>query len=204
MDKYGRKAGRWSEIAYADADTYLAHRAELVTSVGPRLEPGDTLLDLACGDAGMAAHLPGIHYRGVDSSAEMVGVARARGHDVTLADLNEYEPTEQVVATTCFRAIYYATDRRAFFERVAGYTERKLVFDLNPRQYGIDEIRSDLHEAGFDRFELHPFFSPLRRRVPRPVAMLLKALENMGPLARLLLRMRFSYVCAAYRGGKNV
>jgi SAM-dependent methyltransferase len=204
VDKYGRKAGRWSEIAYADADTYLAHRAELVTSVGPRLEAGDTLLDLACGDGAMAAHLPGIHYRGVDSSPEMVDVARARGHDVTLADLNEYEPTEPVVATTCFRAIYYATDRRAFFARVAGYTERKLVFDLNPRQYGIDEIRTDLRAAGFDRFELHPFFSPLRRRVPGPVAALLKALERTGPLARLLLRVRFSYVCAAYRGGRNV
>jgi SAM-dependent methyltransferase len=204
VDKYGRKAGRWSEIAYADADTYLAHRAELVTSVGPPLEPGDTLLDLACGDGGMAAHLPGINYRGVDSSPEMVEVARARGHDVALADLNEYEPPEQVVATTCFRAIYYATDRGAFFERVAGYTERKLVFDLNPRQYGVDEIRSDLREAGFDRFELHPFFSPLRRRVPRPVTACLKALERSGPLARLLLRVRFSYVCAAYRGGRNV
>jgi SAM-dependent methyltransferase len=204
VEKYGPKAGRWSEIAYADAPAYLAHRAELVTSVGPRLEPGDTLLDLACGDGGMAEHLPGIRYRGVDSSPEMVEVARARGHEVEVGDLNDYTPPERVTATTCFRAIYYATDRPAFFERAAGYTERKLVFDLNPRQYQVEEIRAELAEAGFDRFELHPFFSPLRRRVPRPLAALLKTLERSGPLARLLLRVRFSYVCAAYRGGRNV
>src|SRR5262249_25316492 len=191
----------WTETAYADPHAYLAHRAELILSLGPRLEPGDTLLDLACGDGGMAAHLPGIHYRGVDSSPEMVGVARARGHDVELGDLNDYESPEPVAATTCFRAIYYATDRRAFFERVARYTERTLVFDLTPRQYEADAIRSDLEHAGFDRLELHPFFSPLRRRVPRPVAAFLEALERSGPLARLLLRVRFSYVCAAYRGG---
>jgi trans-aconitate methyltransferase len=69
----------------------------------------------------------------VDASEEMVRAARARGAQVELADLNDYEPPEPVAATTCFRAIYYARDRRAFFRRVAGYTEKKLVFDLNPR-----------------------------------------------------------------------
>ena len=56
-EKYDASAERWSEIAYADAATYLAHRAELVLSLGPPLEQGDTLLDLACGDAA-AAVLP--------------------------------------------------------------------------------------------------------------------------------------------------
>ena len=36
-DKYNARAERWSEIAYADAATYLAHRGELVLKLGPPL-----------------------------------------------------------------------------------------------------------------------------------------------------------------------
>ena len=105
--------------------------------------------------------------------------------------------------TTCFRAIYYADDRAAFFRRIAGYTERKFVFDLNPRQYRVEEVCADLRTAGFDQVELRPFFSPQHVPLPRSVATALYALERSGPVARLLLSMRFSYLCAAFRGGKN-
>ena len=202
-DKYDARAERWSEIAYADAATYLAHRCELVLKLGPPLEPGDAVLDLACGDAGAADYLPGVRYSGLDASAEMVKAGKGRGRNVVLGDLNDYEPPEPVAATTCFRALYYANDRAAFFRRVAGYTERKFVFDLNPRQYGVEDVRSDLRAAGFDRFELRPFFSPQHVSLPQPVASVLYAFERSGPLARLLLAVRFSYLCAAFRGGKN-
>jgi len=201
--KYGPQAERWSEEAYADADAYLAHRAELITSLGPPLHPGDTVLDLACGDGGLSRHLREIRYLGVDASLEMVEAARRQGRDVVLGDLNDYEPPEPVTATTCFRAIYYAHDRLAFFRRVAGYTERKLVFDLNPRQYRLEDVRDDLRAAGFEGLALRPFFSPQRVSLPRPAAAALRALERSGPLARLLLALRFSYVCAAFRGGRK-
>ncbi|MGZ4392141.1 MAG: hypothetical protein ACXVRK_08500, partial [Gaiellaceae bacterium] len=126
-----------------------------------------------------------------------------RGRNVVLGDLNDYEPPEPVAVTTCFRALYYADDRVAFFRRVAGYTERKFVFDLNPRQYGVEDVCADLRAAGFDRLELRPFFSPQHVSLPRPVASVLYAFERSGPLARLLLAVRFSYLCAAFRGGKN-
>ncbi|HEX6663610.1 MAG TPA: class I SAM-dependent methyltransferase [Gaiellaceae bacterium] len=203
MDKYGPQAARWSEDAYADSAAYLAHRAELVVSLGPRLHEGDIVLDLACGDGGLADHLQGLDYRGVDASPEMVEAASRHGRAVVRGNLNDYEPAEPVAATTCFRAIYYATDRAAFFRRVSGFTERKLVFDLNPRQYRVDDIRAELAAAGFDRFELRPFFSPQRVSPPRPVAAALRMLERTGPLARLLLAVRFSYLCAAFRGGRN-
>ena len=202
-EKYDTRAERWSEVAYADAATYLAHRGELVLSLGPPLEQGDTVLDLACGDAAAAEHLPGVRYLGLDASAEMVKAAQRRGRKVVLGDLNDYEPPEPVVATTCFRAIYYAKNRPAFFRRVAGYTDRKFVFDLNPRQYRVDDICVDLRAAGFDELELRPFFSPQQVSLPKPVAAALYALERTGPVARLLLTMRFSYLCAAFRGGKN-
>jgi SAM-dependent methyltransferase len=195
--KYAGAAERWSEEQYADSVAYLRRRAELIVSLGPPLEPGDRVLDLACGDAGLADFLRPYEYLGVDASEEMVRAARARGAHVELADLNEYEPPEPVAATTCFRAIYYAADRRRFFRRVAGYTEKKLVFDLNPRQYDVDEVRADLAAAGFDRLALRPFFVPQTRALPGPVAAVLRAAERSGPLARSALRARFTYLVAA-------
>ena len=166
-EKYDTSAERWSEIAYADAATYLAHRGELVLRLGPPLEQGDTVLDLACGDAAAAEHLPGLRYVGLDASAEMVKAAQLRGRSVVLGDLNDYEPSEPVAATTCFRAIYYAKDRAAFFRRVAEYTERKFVFDLNPRQYRVEDVCAEVRGAGFDQVELRPFFSPQHFSLPR-------------------------------------
>ena len=194
------EARGWSERAYADARAYLAHRADVVAQLGPELEPGDTLLDLACGDGAFADFLPaGVRYLGVDSSESMVVAARARGHDAVVADLNDYVPREPVAVTTCFRAIYYSRDRRAFLERVAGYTRKKLVFDLNPRQYELADVRSDAVAAGFESVVVRPFFSPQRVALPPPLAAAFRALESVPPVARLLLRVRFTYVCAAVR-----
>src|SRR5437764_1826946 len=125
--------------------------------------------------------------------------ARARGARVELADLNDFEPDAPVAATTCFRAIYYARDRRALFRRVAGYTEKKLVLDLNPRQYRVDDIRADLAAAGFSRVVLHPFFVPQTVSLPAPLAALLRAAERSGPLAHAALKVRFTYFVAASR-----
>jgi len=202
-DKYGPQAARWSEEAYADSDGYLAHRADLIVSLGPKLAPGDSVLDLACGDGGLARFLPGQPYVGVDASPEMVEAGRHQGREIVLGDLNDYEPPEPVAATTCFRAIYYARDRAAFFRHVGGYTERKLVFDLNPRQYPVADVLRELRAAGFSGFELRPFFAPQRVALPGAAVTALHALEHSGPIAELLLKLRFSYLCAAFRGGKK-
>ena len=197
--KYGHQAAGWSEAAYADPVRYLAHRAALVRTLGAVLKPGDRVLDLACGDGGLADFLPGLRYLGADGSPEMVAAARARGVEAVEADLNEYVPQEPVQATTLFRALYYAADRRAFFGLVASYTETKLVFDLNPRQYRFEDVRADLAAAGLTRVELRPFFSPQRVALPGPLAGAFRAAERSGPLARLALRLRFSYTVAASR-----
>ena len=152
-EKYDPQAEGWTEEAYADPSGYLAHRADLIVSVGPALHAGDTVLDLACGDAGLAEPLlaQGLRYVGVDLSGPMVQAARRRMGDraeIVLADLNAYRPPAHVACTTCFRAVYYARDRRAFFHHVAGYTERKLIFDLNPRQYRVEDVVADLKAAG--------------------------------------------------------
>jgi trans-aconitate methyltransferase len=96
-----------------------------VLALGPRLEPGDRLVDLACGDGGLADFLPGIDYLGVDADPRMVEEARSKGRAIVHADLNEFAPDTPVAATTIFRAIYYSRDRAAFLRHVAGYTERR-------------------------------------------------------------------------------
>ena len=197
--QYAAGAADWSG-QYADAAAYLSHRADLVVSLGPPLEPGDRVLDLACGDGALASFLPGLEYLGVDASPEMVVAARRNGVAAELGDLNDFVPAAPVAATCVFRAIYYARDRAAFFRQAAAYTERKLVFDLNPRQYRLDEVRADLRAAGLTRLDLRPFFVPQTVALPRAAVAALRTAERSGPAARLALRFRFTYLCVCSRG----
>ena len=193
---------RWSDDdQYADVEAYFSRRAELVVSVGRRLEPGDAVLDLACADGRLAEFLApyGVGYHGLDSEPAMVEQARAHGVEAEVGDLNDHVPPEPVTATLCFRAIYYSRDRAAFFRHVAGYTTGKLVFDLNPRQYPLATIREELRAAGFARVDARPLFAPQRVKLPPVAGLALRVLERSGPPARLALRYRFTYIVAASR-----
>ena len=77
-----------------------------------------------------------------------------------------------------------------------GFTAKKLVFDLNPRQYPVDEIVAELAAAGFERVVLRPFLVPQTRRLPGAAVRLITALERT-PFARVALRWRFTYLVAA-------
>ena len=204
-DKYTPQAEEWTERQYADAKSYLAHRADLVVSLRPRLDSGDEVLDLACGDGGLGELLleRGLRYRGIDVTPAMVAEAARRlagRAAIEPGDLNDYVPPQPVAATTVFRAIYYARDRAAFFRHVAEFTETKLVFDLNPRQYGVTDVVADLRAAGWRQIELRPFFVPQTVVLPRSAIAVARLLERSGPLARLALRFRFTYLVAASRG----
>jgi SAM-dependent methyltransferase len=207
--KFGpEQAEGWSDRAYADPVRYLAHRAELVRSLGPPLEPGDTVLDLACGDAGLAEFLlpHRVEYLGVDASQAMVAAARTRlGSRARIeeGDVDGFAPEEPVAATTLFRALYYPRDREAFFRQVAGFTEKKLVFDLNPRQYPLETIREELEAAGWAQLETRPFFVPQTVALAGPLQSLLVGAERVRGISDLLLRFRFTYVCAAFRSSER-
>ena len=152
------------------------------------------MLDLACGDGGLADFLPEQRYVGVDANAEMVAAGRALGREIVRPTSTATFRPAPVEATTIFRAIYYAGDRRELLTRIAGYTTRKLVFDLNPRQYRLVDVRADLEAAGFDRLATRPFFVP-QTRAPLPR---LQLLERSGPLAQRDPASRFTLICAAW------
>ncbi len=73
------------------------------------------------------------------------------------------------------------------------------MFDLNPRQYAVEDVVADLRAVGFPHVALRPFFIPQTVALPRPVAAVARGLERSGPLARLALRFRFTYLVAASR-----
>jgi SAM-dependent methyltransferase len=202
LEKFDRIARGYSEHDYADPVRYAARRAEVILALGPRLERGETVLDLGCGDGIMATPLTahGLRYRGVDASEGMVVAARARNPGVPfeVARSEEYEPSEPVDATICLRSFYYPPDRQAFFRRVRGYTLKKFVFDFRPRVHDPASVVADLEAAGFARIELRPFFLPQLRHLPGAVVPLVFALERSGPLASLAARRYGRLFCAAH------
>ena len=202
LEKFDRIADGYSEHDYADPVRYGARRAKVIVELGSRLEPGESVLDLGCGDGIMAAPLGGygLRYRGVDASEGMVAAARARnpGLPFEVGRSEDYEPPEPVDGTICLRSFYYPPDRRAFFRGVAGYTRRKFVFDFRPRVHDADSVVADLEAAGFHRIELRPFFLPQLRRLPGPVIPIVYAAERTGPLALRATRRYGRLFCAAH------
>ena len=192
--KYDAIAERYSAHDYADAERSYARRAALVARLVPA---GGRLLDVACGDGGLGRHLleRGIDYRGVDASERMVEVAqRVLGDRVTLGGF-DYVPQERVDVTTIFRSLYLVPDRRAFLERVRGYSAQ-LVFDFDPRAYPARDVLADVRAAGWSSVETRPFLMPQRQALPRPLQALLDAVEPL-PGAGLLTRVRFPLVVSA-------
>jgi len=203
-DQYARAAHDWTERQYASPEAVLSRRVELLLTLGPRLVPDDTVLELGCADGSvgelLVAH--GLRYHGVDATPEMVAATQRRLGDPAIAevgDLNTYVPAEPVAATALFRAIIYVADQRAFFRHVAEFTVRKLLFDFNPRQYDAASVVADLRAAGWSHVVLRPFFVPTTTTLPKPALATARALERTGLLARLVLRYRFVYVVAAWR-----
>jgi 2-polyprenyl-3-methyl-5-hydroxy-6-metoxy-1,4-benzoquinol methylase len=200
-EKYDGLAEGFSERDYADPVRYSAGRARLIVELGPRLQPGDTLLDLGCGDGIMAGPLSdyGLVYSGIDLSTQMVEVARRRHPELTFGKgrFEEYRPPEPVDATICLRAFEHPTDRVAFFRNVAGYTRKKFVLDFREPNHPAVTIERDLRAAGFTTIEMRTYFVPQRRAVPGLAVGALEAMERTGPVATFLSRFVGRIFCSA-------
>ena len=129
----------------------------------------------------------------------MIAAARKRnpGLDFVVGRMEDYEPPEPVDLTICLRSFYLAEDRVAFFRRIRRYTRKKFIFDFRPMVFPVDEVLSDLREAGFSRIELRPFFLPQRKALPGATMPLLSALEHSGPVGLALTRRVGCVFCSA-------
>jgi SAM-dependent methyltransferase len=193
--KFDAVAERYSEHDYADSEAYYERRAKVVASLLP---PRASVLDFACGDGGLGRHLlaRGFDYRGVDASEPMVEVARRALGDRVVRGTLDYTPPEHVDATTIFRSLYLAPDRRAFLEHLHGFTRAKLVFDFDPRAHDRVAVIRDVRAAGWREIEVRPFLTPQRGTLPRPIQAALHAIEPL-PGARLLTTVRFPLLVSA-------
>jgi SAM-dependent methyltransferase len=202
--KFDRLAHGFSEHEYADQAAYYRRRARAVLENGPRLVPGDTVLDLGCADGLAAVPLVerGLVYHGVDASPGMIDAARAalgESAQFSVGEIDAFAPPEPVAAVTCFRAIYYTADRVAFFEQVRSYTRKKFLFDFSLRDFPRRRVVGELRAAGFTDVELRPFLCP-QHHAPGPrVDAVLRGLERSGPLLLPLMRARFTYIVSATR-----
>jgi SAM-dependent methyltransferase len=200
--KFDAYADGFTERTYADPVRYFGRRLELFLRMGPPLPAGARVLELGCGDGTFAELLVGrgFEYTGVDLSLGMVEVTRrklaGRGH-VLQADLNSFAPDEPVDAVVSFNASYYATSRVAFFRRVRNFADVKFVFDYIPRDH--PSTPEQLREAGWPNVAQRPFFVPQELKLPLPAQLALETLERVPPIAHVLLRRRFSCLCAAWR-----
>jgi len=80
-------ASRWSPADYASNAAFVpALGAAALALLDPK--PGETILDLGCGDGALTQRIvaAGAAVVGVDASAEMIAAARARGLDAHVAD----------------------------------------------------------------------------------------------------------------------
>ena len=153
-EKYDAQAAGWTDAAYADPERYLRHRADLVVARRPlararrrrcSTSPAATRGSRRrCSRTACATRASTSPRRWSQRRAS----GSATGSTVVEADLNDYAPPAAVACTTCFRALYYARDRAAFFRHVAVFTEKKLVFDLNPRQFPLEDVVAELAGGG--------------------------------------------------------
>jgi len=80
-------ASRWSATDYARNAAFVPELGDAVLKLlDPR--PGELILDVGCGDGALTQRIAaaGANVIGLDSSAEMIEAARARGIDAFVAD----------------------------------------------------------------------------------------------------------------------
>ena len=155
------------------------HPDRLTATDIERLHPG--LL------AVLATH-PGVGFIVVQTAAGPMALGAKGTHDLSTGEVVGADPLA-----------LFGPDAASDFRHVSAFTYTKLVFDLNPRQYRVEDVLADLRAAGLSTVLLHPFFVPQTVSLPGPLLAAAKALERSGPLAQLALRARFTYLVAASR-----
>jgi SAM-dependent methyltransferase len=107
-------ASRWSPTDYA---THAAFVPALGSAALELLDPqpGETILDLGCGDGALTERIvaAGSRVIGVDASEEMIAAARARGLEAYVADAQALDFDRQFDAIFSNAALHWMLDPEA-------------------------------------------------------------------------------------------
>lgn len=201
-EKYDRLAEGFSENEYANLDYYMQRRFEIIRSWGESMKPGDSVLELGCGDGYLARILAGygLEYSGVDLSPEMIRIAMRESKKAGLsarfkvADIGKLEITESYDVIVGFMRTFYSYIQQpnAFLQRSRPYVRKKLLIDLDPRiDLPLPQAISAIKKAGYQNVEWRPFFVPKERQLPLSTLKLMSHCENIPLIRTFPLRWKF-------------
>jgi SAM-dependent methyltransferase len=110
---------RWDAQGYARNARFVSDLGmPVVEWLGPA--PGESVLDLGCGDGALTARLKemGVDVTGIDASQSMVEAARKLGLDAIEADMHEFELKREFDAIFTNAVLHWTRDIDAVLDRV--------------------------------------------------------------------------------------
>jgi SAM-dependent methyltransferase len=169
--KFTSLARGWSQREYREPIAFMERRAALVRQWGPRLQPGDRILELGCGDGALSCLLAsqGFEVTGVDISPGMIEEAKERAVRAgvivrfELADSDSFQIVEPYDGVISFMSAFftYLENPARFLEAALPFVRKKIVVDWNFRSPGSLVQAAELMQgAGFRRLEWRPWFIP--------------------------------------------
>lgn len=201
-DKFSQLAGHFTERSYSNPQQFMGHRVEVTMSWGPALRPGDSVLELGCGDGYLGCLLAkrGLHYAGMDFAQGMVDAAKQRmaaeGADgrcfvMNMNSLHLQESFEAVVGF-CRTFFAYAESPDVVLQTLRPHVRKKLIVDWN--HYSRVQLRDAVkmvRRAGFKEVRCRPFLVPSKRTLPPLWQELLYRLERVPLLGVVPARWKF-------------
>ena len=155
-----------------NAEGYARH-ARLVADLGRRLigmldpNPGETILDLGCGDGVLAAEIQrlGATVIGVDGAPAMVKAGRKLGIDARLMDAQALDLAERFDAVFSNAALHWMPNAAAVVQGVQRHLKPRGRFVGEMGGHGnvaavVTAILAVLDRHGTDGAALHPWFFP--------------------------------------------
>jgi SAM-dependent methyltransferase len=201
--KYDQLANKFAERSYANLPFYMHRRYIMTASWGTPIRPGDSVLELGCGDGYMAQLLVqhGLHYHGIDIAPRMIAMAEQRVREAgcaaqatfAVADIQNMVLTEPFDVIVSYRTFFlYVRKPSTVLKQLHSWVRKKLLIDLDPRRdMPIREALAMLREVGFRKVDWRPFFVPQSQRLPLWLLRALCACEGLPLVRTIPLRWKF-------------